>query len=167
MVTGVLNGREYALEEHEVVRTLAHVEPEPVRDHYVVIEGRRFPPKQVLSVVLGLDRADFTTYQARTILRRLGLIAGRRGEEPAVPPPQPAAIRLWEARRPTRPDGSERGSAEALRPYVGQWVAVVAGEVVAAGASPRDVLRALERERVTAESMFRVPLDPARDVLGG
>ena len=162
MVTGVLNGREYALEEQQVVRTLAHVEPEPVRDHYVVVEGRRFPPKQVLSLVLGIDRADFTTYQARTILRRLGLIAGRRGEEPVVPPAQPAAIR--EAPRPTPPG---RGGAEALRPYVGQWVAVTGGEVVAAGASPRDVLRALERARETAESMFRVPLDPARDVLGG
>lgn len=160
-VTGVINGREYALDERDVERRLAHVEPEPVRDHYVVVEGRRYPPKQVLSVLLQLDRADFTTYQARTILRRLGLIAGRRGEEPPVP--QPVVFRLWEAPRPL----PSSDSADALRPYVGQWVAVVDSEVVAAGASPRDVLRDLERLRVVADSMFRVPLEPARDVLGG
>ena len=30
--------------------------PEPIREHFVVISGRRWPPKQVLALVTGLDR---------------------------------------------------------------------------------------------------------------
>jgi len=40
-----------------------------------VINGRRWPPKQVLALVTGLDRADFTTHQARRALTRLGFPA--------------------------------------------------------------------------------------------
>lgn len=46
--------------------------PEPLRGHYVLVEGRRYPPKQVLSLATGLDRADFATHQARRTLKRLG-----------------------------------------------------------------------------------------------
>lgn len=57
------------------------MEPEPVKEHYVVVSGRRFPPKQVLGVVTGLDRADFTTHQARAVLRRIGFGVFRRSHE--------------------------------------------------------------------------------------
>jgi hypothetical protein len=36
-----------------------------VYDHFAVVNGRRFPPKQVISLVTGLDRADFNMHQAR------------------------------------------------------------------------------------------------------
>jgi hypothetical protein len=45
---------------------------------FVVIDGRRWPPKQVLALVTGLDRADFTTHQARGILTRLGFLPDER-----------------------------------------------------------------------------------------
>lgn len=32
--------------------------PEPIHQHYVVVGGRRYPPKQILTCVTGLDRAD-------------------------------------------------------------------------------------------------------------
>jgi len=61
------------------VRAVRNVDPEPIASHYVVIGGRRFPPKQVIGEVTGLDRADFTSHQARRTLMRLGCVAGRRG----------------------------------------------------------------------------------------
>jgi len=38
----------------------------PISSHYVVIDGRRFLPKQVIGEVTGLDRADFTCFYSRT-----------------------------------------------------------------------------------------------------
>lgn len=167
-VTGVLNGMEYSLDTARAARRLARVEPEPVRDHYVVVDGRRFPPKQALAALLPIDRADFTTYQARAILRRLGFETGRRRTEPsdavlgvAV---APGVVEVRETRPPHRADLA--ASAEALRPYIGSWVAVTGNDVIASGPSPQAVVAALRRANATAESLFRVPLDPERDVIG-
>jgi hypothetical protein len=47
------------LDADEVRRVAKELTPEPIRTHYVVIDGRRFPPKQVLAAVTGIDRSDF------------------------------------------------------------------------------------------------------------
>ena len=78
-------GQTIELERDEVERKLDGVLPEPLREHYVVVCSRRYPPKQVLSEVTGLDRADFTTHQARRILMRLGFTAARATPESATP----------------------------------------------------------------------------------
>jgi hypothetical protein len=63
------------------VKTIAQVrDPEPIRKHYVEVDGKRFPPKQLLEQVLQekgykdneFNRLDFTTVDARSILQRLG-----------------------------------------------------------------------------------------------
>lgn len=123
--------------------------PEPLEDHYVVIGGRRFPPKQVVSVVTGLDRADFNTHQARRVLSRLGFLVGRRSRDAARPVPN----------RGFGPHGGME--AEALRPYVGQWVAQRGIEVLVAADTPETVLAWLERHNQNADAMFRVPVDEA------
>jgi hypothetical protein len=49
--------------------------PEPVRTHSVEINGRRYPVKQVIGKLLerkGFARIDFTSADARRLLRRLG-----------------------------------------------------------------------------------------------
>ena len=167
-VTGVINGREYVLDDAEALRRLSALEPEPVRDHYVVVRGRRMPPKQALAALLGLDRADFTTYQARTILRRLGFETGRRRGEPEPVLGVAVADGVIEVRQvPSRGRPGLAARAEALRPYVGMWVAVRDDEVVESGASPQVVITALRRAGAVADSLFRVPLDPTRDVIGG
>ena len=84
--------RDFTIDTGEVERRLRRVLPEPLGDHYVVVGGKRFPPKQVISFVTGLDRADFNTHQARRILSRLGFTVGRRSREargggPARPGP--------------------------------------------------------------------------------
>lgn len=147
MPTFKIAGRMFHLEHEQVERALASVPPEPIQQHYVIVTARRYPPKQALSCLTGLDRADFTTHQARRIFRRLGFVAARR--TPAtVPEPEPGR-------------GPFAGrQAEALRPYAGRWVALGEwpDEVIADGASAREVVAWLSRHRRRAQGIFRVPL---------
>lgn len=139
-----ISGQRFHLDTRRIVRAVSRVLPEPVRDHYVVIEGRRYPPKQVIALATGLDRADFTTHQARRILRRLGFTAARRTTTPgsAVSPTS------------TRPAADP---VERLRPHVGEWIAIKGDDVLVSADSPAAVLAWLSQHDQTADSMFRVP----------
>jgi hypothetical protein len=150
-------GRTFLLNRQQVEERVAGVLPEALRDHYVVVGGRRFPPKQVLALVTGLDRADFTTYQARGVLRRLGLVTGRVG----VPPERTEDAAVgggWGV--------EELRYADELRPHRGRFVAVDAGRVLVVADDPLDVVRWLEANDRSASSVFRVPLDPSIDMGG-
>ena len=142
-------GAQFELDANEIEHTTAGLLPDPIQEHYVIVGGRRFPPKQVLAEVTGLDRADFTTHQARRILKRLGFVAARagRGDEPA--PDEGAG-----------PFGGRQ--AAALAPYPGKWVALSGPtDVMVAADSPQEVLSWLARHGLTATyGMFRVPTDP-------
>jgi hypothetical protein len=155
MPTMTVSGHQYDLHSRSVQEALQGVLPEPIQEHFVVINGRRWPPKQVLALVTGLDRADFTTHQARRALTRLGFTAGRsaraRPRHPgtgAAAPSRPAA-----AGTPERP----QPLVEALRPFIGLWVAVRGDEVLVAAPSPQEIVAWLARHRQRAQSMFRVP----------
>ena len=113
-----------------------------------MVAGRRFPPKQVLAAVTGLDRADFTTHQARRILKRLGFTAARAGTSDPADDGAPGEV-------------SEQ--AEALRPFIGQWVALSSpSEVLVAAETPQEVLAWLARHEQRAPyGMFRVPTSTA------
>src|SRR2546421_6421616 len=93
---------------------LERVLPEPIQEHYVVVAGRRYPPKQVITCATGLDRADFTTHQARRILLRLGFMASRVTRD-VYDEAEP---------QPELPHGGRQ--AAALAPYAGRWVALSA-----------------------------------------
>lgn len=69
-----VKGRRFALSAEDVRRSLQGAEPESIRNngHYVVVDELRFPVKQVVALVTGLDRLDFQTNQARDILRGCG-----------------------------------------------------------------------------------------------
>src|SRR5262245_60566195 len=105
-----VTGQQFDLEAESVEARLQGVLPDPIQEHYVVVRGRRFPPKQVLACVTGLDRADFTTHQARRVLRRLGFVAARATHDQVVEADENG--------------GGESAQAAALRPYIGQWVAL-------------------------------------------
>ncbi|MGZ8693322.1 MAG: hypothetical protein ACXWZT_11405, partial [Gaiellaceae bacterium] len=77
MATFTIAGQRFDLEPGPIEQTLETVLPEPIQEHYVVVRGRRYPPKQVISCLTELDRADFTTHQARRIMRRLGFTTAR------------------------------------------------------------------------------------------
>ena len=149
----VIAGRSFVLTADGLSDLCRDVYPEPVRDHFVVVAGKRFPPKQVIALATGIDRNDFTTNQARAILRRLGFAVGRSRDAKAA--------RVEESVAPYRSSG-----ADALRPFVGKWIGLRGEDVVAAGDTPHAVLAQLRAAGVRADSMFRVPLDPAADVGG-
>ena len=154
MLTMTISGHQYSLDSGHVEAVLQGVLPEPIHEHFVVINGRRWPPKQVMALVTGLDRADFTTHHARRVLTRLGFPAGRgatgRGHRPATF----AATALPSAANST--DERRAPSAEALRPYIGLWVAVRGDEVLVAAPTPKEVVAWLSQHGQRAQSMFRV-----------
>ena len=152
----------FELQRDQVELAMQGVLPEPITSHYVVIGRRRYPPKQVIGALTGIDRADFTTHQARRILTGLGFVAGRQprqllveqetASEEYVDPLQQAPIRrLRDGRESKRPD------AEKLGPFIGQWVATRGSEVLVAAPDPRTVVSWLAEHRQQADSMFRVP----------
>jgi hypothetical protein len=149
-VRATIAHQEFTIDPADIERRLRDELPEPLGDHFVVIGGRRFPPKQVVGVMTGLDRADFNTHQARRLLSRLGFTVGRRSH-------QGHASRADRARR--GPHGGQE--ADALRPHAGRWVAQRGMEVLIAADSPEAVLAWLERHNRHADAMFRVPVDEA------
>jgi hypothetical protein len=154
--TMTVSGHRYELDPHGVQTALEGVLPEPIHEHYVVINGRRWPPKQVLALVTGLDRADFTTHQARRALTRLGFPAARAAssrEHHASADRAATASGLASNQATTRPTTL----VEALRPFIGLWVAVRGDEVLVAAPSPKDVVAWLAQHGQRAQSMFRVP----------
>jgi hypothetical protein len=154
MPTMTVSGHQYSLDSRGVEVALQGALPEPIHEHFVVINGRRWPPKQVLALVTGLDRADFTTHQARRALTRLGFPAARAASPQA---------RHQVTSRTRTPPSAESGAdsdvpplAEALRPFIGLWVAVRGDEVLVAAPSPKEVVAWLSQHRQQAQSMFRV-----------
>ena len=165
-------GRPFRLNERAVLRAVAKDLPEPIRDHFVVVAGKRWPPKQVLALTTGLDRADFTTHQARRILKRLGFPAGRlsqtSGRRTASDDTSGArrtrASATSRSRR-SKPSGARVAEspgepvtlADALRPFIGQWVAIRGLDVLVAAERPSDVVAWLTEHGQRAQSVFRVP----------
>ena len=140
-------GQAFLLRRADVVRALRGVDPEPIASHYVVIGSHRYPPKQAISVATGLDRADFTTHQARRTLMRLGFPAGRR----RAPDSKEAAGADGDREAPYE------GLADRLRPLAGQWVALRDEDVLHASSSPQALVAWLSRHGQRADSVFRVP----------
>jgi len=146
MVIARVAGADFELTRATVERSVENVDPEPIREHYVVVGRRRYPPKQVLANVTGLDRADFTTHQARAVLRRLGFGVYRLGAaEPGV----------------ERSAAGPQGGAEAalLTPFRGRWVAQDGLDVLFDADRPEAVLQWLRRHRRSAR-VWLVPSSP-------
>ena len=146
MPSFTIAGSAFELDHDRAERTAAKVVPDPVREHYVVVGGRRYPPKQILSLLTGLDKADFTTHQARRVLKRLGFVASRVTQTELAT--EPAG---------NGPHGGRQ--AAALAPFVGKWVALATPtNVLVAADTPQEVLAWLAKhERQAAYGMFRVP----------
>lgn len=138
-------GQPFVFKRSDVVRAVRNVDPEPITSHFVVVGARRFPPKQVIGELTGLDRADFTSHQARRTLLRLGFSAGRRAGSLSSAQP-----RAKVARQPL-PDR--------LRDHTGEWVAIKDGDVLHASSTPKALVGWLGLHGQKADSVFRVPED--------
>lgn len=143
-------GQPLILSNRDVLRAVRDVDPEPITSHFVVVGAQRFPPKQVLSEVTGLDRADFTTHQARRTLIRLGFSAGRR-------PSTSARSRAGSVRPHASSESEQR--RDRLRSLVGKWVAIKDDDVLHAANTPRELVEWLSQHGQKADRMFRVPED--------
>jgi hypothetical protein len=141
-------GRPFRLRQSDVRRAMRAIDPEPIASHFVVVDMRRFPPKQVISEVTGLDRADFTTHQARRTLLRLGFPAGRRSGAVTGDAPRDGGA---------APDGERL--ADRLRPLAGRWVAVKDDDLLNVADSPQRLVAWLAEHGREADSVFRVPED--------
>jgi len=147
-----ISGREFNLDSATVEDYMGEVLPDPLREHYVVVGGLRYPPKQVIACATGLDRADFTTHQARRVLKRLGFVAARLSKD-------------GHSEGSTSVEGlpHDGRQAAALEPFIGKWVALASPtEILVAADTPQDVLAWLARhERRAPLGMFRVPASAA------
>jgi hypothetical protein len=141
-VEATIAGHTYRVEPDHVRRVAGELDPEPVDVFFATIDGRRFPPKQIVEALTGLDRADFNSHQARALLVRLGFPVDRRRAISTLPP-----------------SGDEpRGGAEArlLGEHVGRWVAQNGLEILYQSDSPEDVARWLRAHGLVAR-VWRVP----------
>ena len=161
MLTMTVSGRSYELDHDRVEVALLGELPEPIYEHFVVINGRRWPPKQVLALVTGLDRADFTTHQARRALTRLGFPAARAVRRKFLAGVQPTS----QVQQGGGFDPGGGNLVEALRPFIGLWVAVRGDEVLVAAPTPKDVVAWLTQHGQRAQAMFRV-IDSEQAVTG-
>jgi hypothetical protein len=60
--------------------------PDDVRQHWVDVDGVRWPPKQALSLATGIDRREFTSHLALRQLQRLGFPTSSWGTSPGPRP---------------------------------------------------------------------------------
>jgi hypothetical protein len=72
-----LTGQQYELSREEVERNVGGVPPSRGRYYYVVVNGQKYPPNQVLYLALrrqhpGLSLADFSNDTAKNILSQIG-----------------------------------------------------------------------------------------------
>lgn len=140
-------GQPFFLRSRDVLKAVRGIDPDPIASHFIVVGSRRYPPKQVISAMTGLDRADFTTHQARRTLMRLGFAAGRRKAADSI-------------RSASDLSGDAPGGLAAeLRGYVGLWVAIKDEDVLHAAESPQALVSWLARHGQKADSVFRVPED--------
>lgn len=135
-----ISGTQFDIEPADVEDAVRGRDPDPIVEHYVVVAGRRYPPKQVLATVTGLDRADFTTHQARNVLRRLGYGVYRRGQAPAG----------------VGGDATTGSGQAALSAYAGRWVAEDNGDVLF-DADSRDAVVAWVRRHGKRATVWRIP----------
>lgn len=96
----VINGVGHSLDASTVRSALRGGAPDPVREHWVDVDGVRWPPKQALGLATGLDRADFTSHRALGLFERLGFTTSPWGNSRQLPGTHKSTIpRLTELSR--------------------------------------------------------------------
>ncbi len=95
--------------ESSVFEAVGKVEPEPIREHWVIVADKRYPPKQVYQLITGLPRSAFTSHRALSELRRLGLSTS------VYTPPRTETVRADAAEGPSGSDELAESFATLLR----------------------------------------------------
>jgi hypothetical protein len=77
-----LNGVNYQIDSEKITRLVARLEPKGIDKYWVKIQGRKLPPKQVVSELLNVPLVDFTTMDATRILAAVGFQVHSAEEKP-------------------------------------------------------------------------------------
>jgi hypothetical protein len=72
MAKFILAGRTFDLKKEDILNAVRAVEPLPVHDFTVNLNGKKYPIKHALSLATQLSTAKFSTSEANGILRKLG-----------------------------------------------------------------------------------------------
>ncbi|MGH9673461.1 MAG: DUF5678 domain-containing protein [Bryobacteraceae bacterium] len=91
-----LAGRQHDIDANLVKARLRGVAPRPADKYIVEIQGRIYPPKQVLAHALRLPLTSFTTMDANRLLGRLGFVISEARKESAVAGGSTCSERLFE-----------------------------------------------------------------------
>jgi hypothetical protein len=67
-----INGIEVLVSHDDVINAMKAVPPESVQSHGVWVGDQLYPVKQVIAQATGIDRLDFQSMTARSVLQRLG-----------------------------------------------------------------------------------------------
>ena len=82
----VLNGRTVELDAATVRARVLPSPPDPIRTHWVEIDGLRWPPKQAFRIATGLIDEPFISHFALRVFQRLGFVTSRiPGDVPHTP----------------------------------------------------------------------------------
>lgn len=70
-------------DREQVIKKMRRIDPEPIQEHLVEIEGRLYPPKQVVDVMYRgqIKRTDFTTQEAQRALMKVDLVCRRATQD--------------------------------------------------------------------------------------
>lgn len=83
-----LNGVNYEIDSEKIIRLASRLEPKGIDKYWVRIQGRRFPPKQLVSELLDIPLVDFTTMDAGRVLGAVGIEMHSADEKPEPAKPR-------------------------------------------------------------------------------
>ena len=67
-----IQGQEYPISAEQVRKVARRNVPKNIRDYEVEVEGKRFPPKQLIHLVTRAPYQSFNSQNARSVLVKLG-----------------------------------------------------------------------------------------------
>ena len=105
-----LNGQRRQLSSQAVRARVLPTPPDPVRTHWVEIDGRRWPPKQAFRTALDLRDEPFISHFAIRVFRRLGFTTSPLPDETAPTRPNRSLASLSQL-APTAAEPANTGSA--------------------------------------------------------
>src|ERR1700712_4707318 len=140
-----------------VEQRVADVDPRPVKVNFVVVKGRRYPPKQVIELAFPGTPVSVRADEAARVLHRLGFPTGRakaHGPKPWIP-----VRTLGHASSQATPVSSDDAFDAQLRAHVGEWVATRGTKLLVAAADAKSVVAWLGEHNEKADTMYKVPRD--------
>lgn len=75
-ISFTLAGRAFDMSDEDVRTRVAKYRPEVIDRYWVEIDGERWPVKQVMAIMTGLDRTRFLSQNSRRLLAKLGFAVG-------------------------------------------------------------------------------------------